>query len=243
MSVRTALVTGGSRGIGRAVSLKLADDGFDIAINYAGNEHAAQETVRLIEAKGRKAIAVKGDVGDAQTVEALFAEAGRALGVPDAVVSNAGILTMQAIADMPVQVAQNILMTNVMGTFHVMQHAARTMAKGGRIVTLSTSVVAMNLPNYGAYTASKAAVEALTRTLANELRGREITVNAVAPGPTATDLFFEGKSPETLERLTKMPPLERLGTPEDIANVVAFLCSPEAGWINGQIVRANGGLA
>lgn len=133
--------------------------------------------------------------------------------------------------------------TNVRGTFNVLQQAARRLSDGSRIVTLSTSVIALSPPAYGPYAASKAAVEVLTRTLANELRGREITVNGVAPGATATELFFEGKSQEQIDRFTHLPPLERLGTPEDIANVVSFLAGPDGGWINGQVLRANGGYA
>jgi len=236
-----AIITGASRGIGRAVALRLARDGFAIVVNYAGAGDKAAEVVKEITGRGGRAIAVQADVADAAGVVRLFDEAEQAQGKIGVVVNSAGIMKLFPIASGSVEDFDAVFNVNVRGTFNVLQQAAKRVADGGRIITMSTSVLGMNFPNYGPYAASKAAVEVLTRILAHELRGRRISVNAVAPGPTATDLFLEGKTPEQIERLVKLAPMERLGTPEDIANVVSFLAGPEAGWINAQTLRANGG--
>jgi 3-oxoacyl-[acyl-carrier protein] reductase len=236
-----AIVTGASRGIGRAVALRLARDGFAVVVNYAGAGGKAAEVVKEIAAKGGRAIAVQADVADAASVARLFDEAEQAHGKIGVVVNSAGIMKLFPIASGRVEDFDAVFNVNVRGTFNVLQQAAKRVADGGRIITMSTSVLGMSFPSYGAYAASKAAVEVLTRILAHELRGRHVSVNAVAPGPTGTELFFEGKTPEQIERLAKLAPMERLGTPEDIANVVSFLAGPEAGWINAQTVRANGG--
>jgi 3-oxoacyl-[acyl-carrier protein] reductase len=238
---KTAVVTGASRGIGRAVALRLARDGFAIAVGFAGNVAKAEEAVAQIAADGGRAVAVQADIARAADVGRLFDEAERAFGPVGVVVNSAGIMKMLPIATASEDDLDATFATNVRGTFNVLKQAAKRVPAGGRIVTFSSSVVAMSFPNYGPYAASKAAVEVLTRTLANELRGRQITVNAVAPGSTATELFFEGKSQEQIDRFVKLPPLERLGTPEDIAAVVAFLVGPDGGWVNGQVLRANGG--
>jgi 3-oxoacyl-[acyl-carrier protein] reductase len=240
---KTAIVTGASRGIGRAVALRLARDGFAVVVNYAGNVAKAEEVVSEITAGGGRAIAVQADVAKAADVERLFDEAERAFGPVGVVVNSAGIMKMLPLASASGEDFDATFATNVRGIFNVLQQAARRVPDGGRILTGSTSVLALSLPNYGPYAASKAAVEVLTRTLANELRGRQITVNAVAPGATGTELFFEGKSPEQIDRFTKLAPLERLGTPDDIASVVSFLTGPDGGWVNGQVLRANGGYA
>ena len=238
---KVALVTGASRGIGRAVGIRLAGDGFAVVLNYVGNKVRAAEVVGEIRSAGGQAVAVQADVANSSEVECLFDEAEKAFGSLGLVVHNAGIMKMLPLATAGEEDFDAIFATNVRGTFNVLKQAANRVLNGGRIITLSSSVVAMSAPNYGPYAASKAAVEVLTRTLANELRGRQIAVNAVAPGPTATDLFFEGKSKEQVDRLARLTPLERLGSPEDIANVISFLASPEGGWINGQVIRANGG--
>ncbi|MEV7857338.1 SDR family oxidoreductase [Streptomyces hirsutus] len=239
---RVAVVTGGSRGIGRTVSLKLARDGLAVVVNYAGDTAAAEETVKTITEAGGRAASVRADVADEHAVAALFDRAEDEFGGVDIVVNAAGRLALSPIADLDLAVLDALHRTNIRGTFVVAQQAARRLRAGGSFVGFSTSVVGTQLPGYGAYTASKGAVEAITLILARELRGRDVTVNTVAPGPTATDLFLEGKTPEQIDALAKAPALERLGTPEDIAEVVAFLTGPEGHWVNGQILRANGGL-
>ncbi|WP_206504565.1 SDR family oxidoreductase [Streptomyces chrestomyceticus] len=239
---RVAVVTGGSRGIGRAVCLRLAQDGLAVVVNYAHDAAAAEETAAAVGAAGGRAIAVRADVADEDAVAALFERAEREFGGVDVVVNCAGRLALSPVADLDLAVLDAVHRTNIRGTFVVAQQAARRLRAGGAFVGFSTSVVGTRFPAYGAYAASKAAVEALTLILARELRGRDITVNTVAPGPTATDLFLEGKTPEQVDQLAKAPPLERLGAPEDIAQVVAFLSSPAGHWVNGQVLRANGGL-
>jgi 3-oxoacyl-[acyl-carrier protein] reductase len=241
-ATRVAVVTGGSRGIGRAVSRELAKDGLAVVVDYAGDEAAAEETVAEITADGGRAIAVRADVADEQAVAALFDRAEREYGGVDVVVNCAGRMALAPIAELDLAVLDAVHRTNIRGTFVVAQQAARRLRAGGAFVGFSTSVVGTQFPSYGAYAASKGAVEAFTLILARELRGRDVTVNTVAPGPTATDLFLDGKTEEQIERLAKTPPLERLGTPEDIARVVAFLAGPQGRWVNGQILRANGGM-
>ena len=236
-----AIVTGASRGIGRAVALRLARDGFAVVVNYAGAGDKAAEVVKEITSRGGRAIAVQADVAEAAGVARLFDEAEQAHGKIGVVVNSAGIMRLFPIASGRVEDFDAIFNVNVRGTFNVLQQAGKRLADGGRIITMSTSVLGMSFPSYGPYAASKAAVEVLTRILAHELRGRRISVNAVAPGPTATDLFLEGKTQEQIDRLAKLAPMERLGTPEDIANVVSFLAGSEAGWVNAQTLRANGG--
>ncbi|MFJ9706339.1 SDR family oxidoreductase [Streptomyces sp. NPDC101234] len=241
-ATRVAVVTGGSRGIGRAVAHRLAQDGLAVVVNYAHDAAVAEKTVAAITAVDGQAIAVQGDVADENAVAALFDQAEKEFGGVDVVVNSAGRLALSPIAELDLAVLDAMHRTNVRGTFVVAQQAARRLRAGGSFVGFSTSVVGTQFPGYGAYAASKGAVEAMTLILARELRGRDITVNTVAPGPTATDLFLEGKTDDEIDRLAKTPPLERLGTPEDIAHVVAFLTSPQGHWVNGQILRANGGL-
>ncbi|KNE84151.1 MULTISPECIES: SDR family oxidoreductase [Streptomyces] len=239
---RTAVVTGGSRGIGRAVAHRLARADLAVVVNYASDADAAEETVAAITAAGGRSTGVRADVADEHAVAALFDRAEQEFGGVDVVVNCAGRLALSPIADLDLAVLDAVHRTNIRGTFVVAQQAARRLRAGGSFVGFSTSVVGTQFPAYGAYAASKGAVEALTLILARELRGRDITVNTVAPGPTATDLFLDGKTPEQIDRLAKAPPLERLGTPEDIAEVVAFLTGPEGRWVNGQVLRANGGM-
>ncbi|MFJ1466791.1 SDR family oxidoreductase [Massilia orientalis] len=242
-TARVALVTGASRGIGAAVAKRLAADGFAVAVNYAGNEAAANATVAAIEAAGGRAIAVRADVAKVDDVKAMFAAIEEKLGRVDILVNNAGILPYVTIAETTDEQFERTMAINVTGTFNTMREAATRLNDGGRIVNFSTSVLHMAPPTYGVYVATKGAVEALTRVFAKELRGRGITCNAVAPGPVATELFLTGKSDELIQQIAKSAPLERLGQPDDIAGVVSFLAGPDGGWVNGQILRANGGMA
>jgi 3-oxoacyl-[acyl-carrier protein] reductase len=240
---KCAVVTGASRGIGSVVAKRLARDGFAIVVNYAGNLSQAQEVVAAIEASGGQAVAVQADVANAADVEQLFKQALDTYGRVDVVVNNAGIMPLSPIAKGDAATFDKVIATNLRGTFLVMAQAAQHISEGGRIIAFSSSVLAKAFPTYGAYIASKAGVEGLVHVLTNELRGRNITVNAVAPGPVGTDLFLKGKTQAQIDELSKLPPLERLGQPEDIANVVSFLAGPGGGWVNGQVLRANGGFA
>jgi 3-oxoacyl-[acyl-carrier protein] reductase len=239
---KSVIVTGASRGIGRAVAIRLARDGFAVAVNYAGNATKGEEVVTEIKSYGGQAIAVQANVANAADVEHLFKETIDIFGGINVVVNCAGIMPLSPIAEGDLELFDKVITTNLRGTFVVLGQAARTVSSGGRIIVFSSSVIAMAFPTYGPYIASKAGVEGLVRVLANEMRGRDITVNAVAPGPVATELFLTGKSEAQIDQLRKLSPLERLGQPEDIANVVSFLAGPDGGWINGQILRANGGF-
>jgi 3-oxoacyl-[acyl-carrier protein] reductase len=241
-TARVAIVTGASRGIGAAIAQRLAADGHAVIVNFAGNAAAAETLVQGIEAEGGCALAIQADVSDVSAVARMFDAAEAAFGGIDVLVNNAGIMQLAPIAGSDDAMFDRQIAINLKGSFNTLREAARRLRDGGRIVNFSTSVVGLNLESYGVYAATKAAVETLTRILSKELRGRSITVNAMAPGPTATELFLDGKSPELVERMAKMNPLERLGTPEDIASAVAFLVGPDGGWINGQVLRANGGM-
>ncbi len=238
---RVAIVTGGSGGIGRVAAERLAADGMAVVVSYAGNPAQAEEAVRAIEKTGGSAVAVKADVADEAEVAALFDEAERRFGGVDVVVHTAGIMLLAPLAELDLADFDRMHRINVRGTFVVGRQAARRVRAGGAIINFSSSVTKIALTNYTAYAATKGAVDAMTLVLAKELRGRDVTVNAVAPGPTATALFLEGKPDAVVERLASMSPLERLGTPDDVAEVVSFLAGP-ARWVNGQVVYANGGV-
>ena len=240
---KVAIVTGASRGIGRAIATLLASNGFAVVVNYVSKPAEAQGVVQEIASTGGRASAIQADVSKPAEVTRLFDETARLFGGVDVLVNNAGVLDLKSIAETSEELFERTISINLTGTFNAMKAAGKALRSGGRIINLSTTIVALALPNYGAYAASKAGVELLTKVMAKELRGRNITVNAVAPGPTATDLFIQGKTPEQIETFRKMAPLERLGEPEDIARVVAFLASENSGWVNGQIIRANGGIA
>jgi 3-oxoacyl-[acyl-carrier protein] reductase len=240
---KSVIVTGSSRGIGRAVARRLASDGFAVAVNYAGNAIKAEEIVAEIKSTGGQAIAVQADVANAADVERLFKETIDTFSGVNVVVNCAGIMPLSPIAGGDLELFDKIIATNLRGTFLVLGQGARQVSTGGRIIAFSSSVITKAFPTYGPYIASKAGVEGLVRVLANELRGRDITVNAVAPGPVATELFLTDKTEAQIEQLRKQPPLERLGQPEDISNVVSFLAGPDGGWVNGQVLRANGGFA
>ncbi|TDC73581.1 SDR family oxidoreductase [Streptomyces hainanensis] len=236
------MVTGGSRGIGRATVNRLAGAGYAVVVGYAGNRDQAEAAVGEALAAGGRAVAVRADVADERQVADLFTAAESEFGGVDVVVHAAGRMVLAPIAEFDLADLDALHRTNIRGTFVVVQQAANRLRSGGSIVTFSTSQVGLAFPRYGAYIASKAAVEGMTMVLARELRGRDVNVNAVAPGATATDMFLDGKDRETIDRLAGMAPLERLGTPADIAEAVAFLASPAGHWINGQVLRANGGI-
>jgi len=238
-----ALITGASRGIGAAIARRLSREGYAVAVNYASNAVEAQALAGELAASGAPAIAVRADVSDGEQVRQLFDTVEQQLGTVQVLVNNAGILKTAPLAEMTDQAFAQSFAINTQGVFNTLREAAGRLGEGGRIVNLSTSALALNLPGYAVYNGTKAAVEAFTRVFARELRGRRITVNAVAPGPVATELFLDGKTPEQIAHFTKMPPLERLGQPDDIAGIVAFLVGESGSWINGQVVRANGGIA
>jgi 3-oxoacyl-[acyl-carrier protein] reductase len=239
---RVAIVTCGTRGIGRAVADRLATDGYAVTIAYAGRGDLADQTVTAITAAGGTALAVQADVADEHAVAELFDQTEARFGGLDVVVNAAGRMSLAPLADLDLTVLDELHRTNIRGTFVVAQQAVRRLRPGGALITFSTSVIGTQFPTYSAYAASKGAVEAMTMILARELRGRDVTVNSVAPGPTATDMFLDGKDEELIARLAAQAPLERLGTPQDIAEVVAFLAGPQGHWINGQVIRANGGM-
>jgi len=241
-AIKTAIVTGSSRGIGRSIAVRLASSGFAVVVNYVNKTSDAAQVVAAIEKEGGRAIAVQADVANAIAAKNLFDQAEKAFGYVDVLVNNAGVMSNKLIAEMDEATFDRMMGINIKGTFNMLHLASKRLRDNGRIINLSTSALVTALPTYGVYNATKAAVEAMTRVLAKELGLRHITVNAVAPGPVATELFFEGKSKEFVDRLVKMIPLGRIGEVEDIAPIVAFLASSESGWINGQTLRANGGI-
>lgn len=242
-SSKVVIVTGASRGIGAAITRRLAADGYVVVVNYAGNAAKAAEVVAEIERAGGTALAVQADIADEAAVDALFTTTLERFGRLDAVVNNAGLIAYGTLAQGDMAAFDRLVATNLRGAFLVLGRAARHVAEGGRIVALSSTTVATSLPNYGAYIATKAGVEGMVRVLSNEMRGRSVSVNAVAPGPVETELFLTGKSDELVAQLAHAAPLERLGRPEDISGLVSFLLGPDGAWVNGQVVRANGGLA
>ena len=239
---KVAIVTGASRGIGAAIAERLAYDGFAVVINYAGKANEAEALGAKIKRFGGEALVVQADVSDPAAVARLFDSAEEAFGGLDVLVNNAGIMRLATLAEVNDALVDSHIAVNLKGVLNTLREAARRLRDGGRIINLSSSVVGLYQPTYAVYAATKAGVEAMTRVLSKELRGRNITVNAVAPGSTATALFLDGKSQDVIGHLTKLAPLERLGRPEDIASTVAFLAGPDGAWINGQVLRANGGI-
>ncbi len=239
---RVAIVTGGSGGIGSAVARRLAMDGMSVLVHYAGNGESADQVVKEITEAGGIALAAGGDVADETAMAAVFDEAERVFGGVDVVVNTAGIMLLSPIVQLDLADLDRMHRINIRGTFVVSQLAAKRLRPGGALINFSTSITRLQSPTYAAYAASKGAVEAMTLILARELRGRDITVNAVAPGPTATPLFLEGKPDEVVAQIAQAAPLGRLGTPADIGAAVAFLAGP-ARWVNGQVIYVNGGVA
>ena len=240
---KVAIVTGGSRGIGRAVAERLAGDGVAVAITYVTSAESAHEMVQSVQQVGGRAVAVRVDVADAGQVKALFDQVESEFGGVDIAVTSAGIMRPALLAQATdIEFADHVAV-NIRGTFNALREAARRIRDGGRIITFSSTTLALNAPGYGIYNATKGAVEGFTRVLAKELGPRGVTVNAVAPGPVETELFLAGKTTADVERLASLAPQHRIGQPVDIADAVALLVSVDAGWINGQIVRVNGGAA
>jgi 3-oxoacyl-[acyl-carrier protein] reductase len=239
---KVALVTGASKGIGRAIALRLAHDGAAVVVNYAGSAQQAQDTVGLIEKAGAKAVAVQADVSKVADVKRLFDACFENFGRLDILVNNAGVMFTKPVVEVGEEEFDRIFAVNVKGTFFCCQEAAKRMSDGGRIINLSSSTTALMLPGYAAYVATKGAVEQFSHVLAKELGPKKITVNVVSPGPTDTELFSQGKTEEQKQRFAQMAALGRLGQPQDIADVVALFVSEDARWITGQNVRANGGL-
>jgi 3-oxoacyl-[acyl-carrier protein] reductase len=239
---KTALVTGASGGIGRAIALRLAADGFAVAVHYAGNPATADKVVREIEQAGGRAAAMQGDVAEPEDMRRVFEAAARLTGAVDVVVHSAGIMSNLPIAGGDLAQFDRMIRTNLRGAFVVLGEAAQRVPAGGRIIALSTSVIGKAFPTYGPYIASKAGVEGLVHVLANELRGRNVAVNAIAPGPVGTELFYQGKSEQQIAQIANLAPMERLGTPDDIAHAVAFLAGPDGAWVNAQVLRVNGGM-
>jgi 3-oxoacyl-[acyl-carrier protein] reductase len=224
------------------VAQRLAKDGFTVIVNYVGNASEAEGVVGQIKQGGGRALAVQADVTDPVSVRRMFDQAESVSGGVDVLVNNAGVMLLTSVAEADDATFDRQVAINLKGVFNGLREAARRLRSGGRIISFSSSVVGLYQPTYALYAATKAGVEAMTHVLSKELRGRNITVNAIAPGPTGTDLFFKGKPQSVIDHLTKLSPLERLGRPEDIANVVAFLAGPDGSWINGQVIRANGGV-
>jgi 3-oxoacyl-[acyl-carrier protein] reductase len=241
-SNKVVIVTGASRGIGAAIAERLAHDGFTVIINYAGNTAEAEQLASKIQQAGGNALTERADISDPVAVKRMFDAAETAFGGVDVLVNNAGIMNLATVADSSDALFDRHIAVNLKGTFNTLREASRRLREGGRIVNFSSSITSRLVPTYGIYAATKAAVEAMTSILAKELRGRNITVNAIAPGPIATALLLDANTKENLERLRMLAPLERLGQPQDIAGVVAFLAGPDGAWINGQVLHANGGI-
>jgi 3-oxoacyl-[acyl-carrier protein] reductase len=238
---KTAIVTGAAKGIGAAIAGRLGSDGFRTVVNYLSSETEANRLVAAIETAGGRAIAVQGDVSDPGAVRSLFDRAEAEFGPVDVLVNNAGTLQRKPLVDVTDDDYQRLIASNLTGSFNGMREGAKRIRDGGRIINFSTSIIGYYVQTYAVYAAAKAAVEAMTHVLAKELGARHVTVNAIAPGPVATDLFLTGASQEIVQRLTADIPLGRLGQPDDIARVVSFLAGPDSGWVNGQVIKANGG--
>lgn len=240
---KIALVTGASRGIGRAIALTLAEAGADVAVNYAGSEAAAAEVVSLIEGMGRKAIKIKANVASAQEVEDMFKQVLETFGKLDILVNNAGITRDNLIMRMKEEEFDEVIATNLKGVFNCVKAATRPMMKQryGRIINISSVVGALGNPGQANYVAAKAGVIGMTKATAKELSSRGITVNAVAPGFIATDMT-DKLSEDTRSQLLQQIPLARLGQPEDIAKAVRFLASDDASYMTGQTIHVDGGM-
>ncbi|RVL78356.1 SDR family oxidoreductase [Sinorhizobium meliloti] len=240
---RVALVTGSSRGIGAATARQLGRDGYRVVVNCVVSRDLAAQVARDIEASGSPAIWRQADVRDPAAVRALFDAGEEAFGGIDVVVANAGVMHLAPFADMSDEDVNHMFDVNILGSFHTLREAARRVRDGGRIFALSSTITRFRTETYGPYAASKMAQELYATVLAKELAGRNISVNAIAPGVVNTTLFTDGKTEAGLAGFVKRTPYGRLGEPNDIANVISLLCSGGASWVNGQVVYANGGIA
>jgi 3-oxoacyl-[acyl-carrier protein] reductase len=240
---KVAIVTGASRGIGASIAGRLAQAGAAVVVNYAGRRDAAEQVVRSIEANGGRALAVRADVSKPADAGALFDAAIERFGRVHILVNNAGVILYKRLEETTDAEFDRLFAVNVKGTFNTLREAARRLEDGGRIVNFSSTTTRLMLPTYASYCATKAAVEQLTRVFAKEVGPRGVTVNAVSPGPVNTELFTQGKSDADIQRMASLAALGRIAEPDDIARVVLFLAGDEAGWITGQIIGANGGLA
>ena len=239
---RVAIITGSSQGIGAAVAERLAADGLAVVVNYSSKAGPAEDLVRKIEGAGGRAVAIGADVSDPAAVRELFAQTETAFGGVDVLVNNAGIMKLAPVAETTDALFDQTIAINLKGVFNGMREAATRLRSGGRIVSFSSSVVGLYQPTYAAYAATKAGIEAMSHILSKELGPRKITVNVIAPGPVATKLFLDGKSDDEIKPIVGRTPLGRLGEPDDIARAISFLVSDDGGWINGQVLRANGGI-
>jgi 3-oxoacyl-[acyl-carrier protein] reductase len=240
---KVAVVTGGSRGIGREISLRLGSMGADVVINYAVSAAEARIVAETIAGSGQKALAIQADLRNISELRALFATTLEQFGRLDILVNNAGMLMNKNISDVSEAEYDEMMSLNLKSVFFACQEAARNMADGGRIINISSTVTKLLLPAYGAYAASKGAVDQLTRVLAKELGPRKITVNSLSPGPVDTELFRKGKTEEQVLQMAGMAAMGRIGTPKDIADAISLLVREESGWITGQNICANGGMA
>ncbi len=243
LKANVAIVTGASRGIGKEIALTLAGMGATVVVHYHERKDLADKVAATIIKGGGKALAIQADMKYPAEIQSLFDQTLDTFGSVDILVNNAGIMFNQKIEAVKEKEFDEIFATNVKGLFFACQQAARRMTDSGKIINISSSITRFMLPGYGAYAATKGAVDQLTKILAKELGPREITVNAIAPGPTDTELFRKDKNAKQINAMAEMAALQRLGTPKDIAAAVALLVSPEAGWINGQTILVNGGYA
>ena len=241
---KVAIITGASRGIGAEIAKILAHQGITVVVNYTSNSAAADSVVDEIKLNGGNATAFQADVSNHPQVSSMFDHAINVFGGVDILINNAGVMQPGQInlSETDDELFDKIVAVNLKGAFNTMKMAAKKLRENGRVINLSSSVVGLAFPGYSVYAATKAGVETMSAIYTKELRGKNITVNTIAPGPTATELFLEGKSEEQINGLAKMPPLERLGTPEDIAKVVSFIVSDQSEWVNGQTIRVNGGI-
>ena len=241
MSKKVAIISGASRGLGKSIAIALAENGYICVITYANNPTKADEVLQQIHRIGGDAIAIKADVSNHAEIKNLFETVKNKFGQINVVINTAGISILKPLEQFQPDEFSKVIETNVTGTYNILHQASKHIEKGGKILTFSSNVVGTLPVNYSIYAASKAAVESMSKVFSKELRGKEVTVNIISPGPTATEMFLEGKNDDLIEQFSKLSPFERLGTPTDIINVVRFLISSEATWINGQVIKINGG--